>query len=174
VIAAARRSLSQLLVAALLVGPLGGCATSASSSSAGGLPNFDLPDLDGNSVRLSDHLGKDVVYLDFWASWCAPCQAQMPQLEALYQRYREKGFVVLGIAMDDPTTVTQVAPAAHRVGVTFPVLLDSQSRAVSLYNSGKSAPYGVLIDRQGHIATQHSGYTPGDERALEAEIQKSL
>ena len=155
---------------------LAGCVTPSSSGSApqGGLPSFELLDLDGNSVRLADHLGKEVVYLDFWASWCAPCQAQMPQLEALYQRYRERGFVVFGVAMDDPTTVGQVAPAAHRVGATFPILLDSQGRAVTLFNPGKSAPYGVLIDRKGHIVEQHVGYAPGDERSLEARIQSIL
>jgi peroxiredoxin len=160
----------------LLAVCLAGCATPSANGSAqqGGLPSFELLDLDGNSVRLSDHLGKDIVYLDFWASWCAPCQAQMPQLEALYQRYRPRGFLVLGVAMDDPTTVGQVAPAAHRVGATFPILLDSQGRAVTLFNPGKSAPYGVLIDRSGHIVDQHSGYAPGDERSLEARIQSIL
>lgn len=141
---------------------------------ASGLPDFELVDLDGSPVRLSDYLGKNVVYLDFWASWCAPCQLEMPQLETLYQRYKGQGLVVLGVAMDDPTTVTQVAPAAHRTGVTFPILLDSQSRAVALYNQGKSAPFGVLIDRQGKIVSQRGGYAPGDERVLEAEIQKSF
>jgi cytochrome c biogenesis protein CcmG/thiol:disulfide interchange protein DsbE len=153
-----------------------GCVTPSGSGTApqGALPSFELLDLDGNSVRLADHLGKDVVYLDFWASWCGPCQTQMPQLEALYQRYRERGFVVLGVAMDDPTTVGQVAPAAHRVGATFPILLDSQGRAVTLFNPGKSAPYGVLIDRHGQIVEQHSGYAPGDERSLESKIQSIL
>jgi cytochrome c biogenesis protein CcmG/thiol:disulfide interchange protein DsbE len=161
--------------ALLLLPWLGACATpNSASTGGGGLPSFELLDLDGNSVRLSDHLGKDVVYLDFWASWCAPCQTQMPQLEALYQKYKERGFLVLGVAMDDPTTVGQVAPAAHKTGATFPILLDSQGRAVTLFNPGKSAPYGVLIDRTGRIVTQHGGYAPGDERSLEAEIQRSL
>ncbi|MHB1845688.1 MAG: TlpA family protein disulfide reductase [Deltaproteobacteria bacterium] len=155
---------------------LAGCATSsgARSTAASGLPDFELQDLDGTPVRLSDYVGKDLVYLDFWASWCGPCQAELPQLEALYEKYKGRGLVVLGVAMDDPSTIGAVAPVARKDGLTFPILLDSQSRAVTLYNGGRSAPYGVLIDRQGHVAAQHGGYTPGDEKTLEAEIQKRL
>ncbi len=167
---------SSLALLALAAG-LAGCATSGPAGGAKGgssIPDFELADLDGNPVRLSDYLGKSVVYLDFWASWCGPCQTELPQLERLFEKYKGRGLVVLGVAMDDPTTVGAVAPAAHKDGITFPVLLDTQSRAVSLYDGDRSAPYGVLIDRTGRIAAQHGGYTPGDERTLEAEIQKRL
>jgi peroxiredoxin len=150
------------------------CATPGTHASTAGLPSFELPDLDGNSVRLSDYLGKDVVFLDFWASWCQPCHAEMPHLQTLYDKYRDRGFIVLGIAMDDTTTTSQVAPSARKDGIRFPVLLDTQSRAVTLYNPGKSAPYGVLIDRKGRVVHQRAGYTPGDEGPLEVEIQKNL
>jgi peroxiredoxin len=138
------------------------------------LPDFELSDTDGNSVKLSDYLGKQVVYLDFWASWCGPCQLELPQLESLYEKYKGQGFVVLGVAMDDTTTVGAVAPVARKDGLTFPVLLDAQSRAVALYNGNKSAPYGVLIDRRGRIVEQRAGYTPGDERKLEAQLVAEL
>ncbi|MHB8421101.1 MAG: peroxiredoxin family protein [Myxococcales bacterium] len=155
-----------------------GCATAQGSASRGaeasGLPDFELSDTDGNAVKLSDYLGKEVVYLDFWASWCGPCQLELPQLQALYEKYRDQGFVVLGVAMDDPTTVGAVAPVARKDGLTFPVLLDAQSRAVALYNGSKSAPYGVLIDRRGRIVEQRAGYTPGDERRLEAQLLTEL
>jgi peroxiredoxin len=164
--------------AALLASTLLGCATTAPTSApatnSGGLADFELSDTDGSPVRLSDFLGKQVVYLDFWASWCGPCMSELPQLEALYEKYKGQGFVILGVAMDDPTTVGSVAPVARKQGLTFPVLLDAQSRAVALYNTNRSAPYGVLIDRKGHIATQHAGYTPGDERLLETQVTAAL
>lgn len=172
------------LLTALATLVLGGCATAgatstaqakpAKASRATGLPDFELSDTDGAPVRLSDFVGKEVVYIDFWATWCGPCQAELPQLQSLYERYRAKGFVVLGVAMDDTSTSGAVASVARKDGLTFPVLLDAQSRAVSLFNPGKTAPYGLLIDRTGRIVEQRGGFTPGDERTLEAEIQKSL
>jgi peroxiredoxin len=169
--------------AGLLALVLGGCATSAASgstaptasaSNSGGLADFELADTDGSPVRLSSFLGKQVVYVDFWASWCGPCMSELPQLEALYEKYKDQGFVILGVAMDDPTTVGSVAPVARKQGLTFPVLLDAQSRAVALDNTNRSAPYGVLIDRKGHIVEQHAGYTPGDERKLETLVTAAL
>ncbi len=159
----------------LLLG-LWGCAAGQASArgEASGLPDFELSDTDGSPVRLSDYAGKDVIYLDFWASWCGPCQLELPQLQALYQKYGPKGFVVLAVSMDDPTTVGAVAPVARKNGLTFPVLLDSQSRAGALYNSGHAAPYGVLIGRDGRVIEQHGGYTPGDERRIEALVVAAL
>src|SRR4051812_18502834 len=80
-------------------GTAGGGATARSSP--GSAPDFTLRDLAGRDVRLSDYQGKNVVLLDFWATWCVPCEAALPHIEELYQRYKDNGLVVLGIAMDD-------------------------------------------------------------------------
>jgi peroxiredoxin len=146
----------------------------ASTGSVGSLPDFRLPDVDGNVVRLSDYVGKKVILLDFWATWCGPCADELPHLEALYKKYGGQGFLVIGIAMDDTTTMGSVAPFARRYGLTFPVALDNESRAVSLYNTTKTAPYLVLIDRQGKIVQQRGGYTPGDEKVVETWVQQQL
>jgi peroxiredoxin len=162
-------------VGALAAGLLA-CATSHSGAkSSGSLPDFQLPDTQGNTLVLSELTASSkVVYLDFWATWCGPCGAEMPKLEAFYQKYKDQGLVVVGVSMDDPSTMGAVNSYVRRMGISFPVVVDTESRVVQLYNTTRSAPYGVLISRNGHIVAEHGGYTPGDEIALEEEIKKQL
>jgi peroxiredoxin len=145
----------------------GGGGRSAAGAQA---PDFTLRDYEGRQVSLAEHFGKRVVLLDFWATWCVPCEAEMPHLERLYQRYRDQGFVIYAVAMDGPETVASVGPLARRLGVTFPVLLDEETRVTAIYNPHRTAPLSVLIDRQGRIVKTHQGYVAGDEVTLEREI----
>jgi len=153
-----------------------GCATTQSSTQGGSaLADFSLADVSGREVRLSDLVAhQQIIYLDFWATWCGPCVAEMPHLERLYETYKDRGLVVLGISMDDPTTMGTVASYVHRNGLTFPVAIDMDSRVTGIYNSTRSAPYGVLIDRSGKIVDEHPGYSPGDELSLETKIKEHL
>jgi peroxiredoxin len=165
----------------LLIGvlALGGCASTAGhvarqSSSAGAqASDFTLRDLDGRDVHLSDYFGK-VVLIDFWATWCVPCAAELPQLQKLYAQDQDAGFVVLGIAMDGPESVAQVAPFARRYGLTFPVLLDEETRVVNVYNPKRVAPMTVLIDRHGLIARVRNGYNAGDEKLIADDVANLL
>jgi peroxiredoxin len=136
--------------------------------------DFNLRDVDGKNVQLSDYLGKNVVLLDFWATWCVPCGAELPHLEALYQEKKDKGLVVLGIAMDGPETVAQVGPFARRYNLSFPVLLDEETRVVGVYNPKRTAPLNVLIDRKGQIARVRSGYNAGDEKLIADDVASLL
>jgi peroxiredoxin len=164
-----------LVLGALALG-LVACATgsSATKKSGSSLPDFQLADIQGSTLTLSGLVAEHkVVYLDFWATWCGPCTAEMPKLEAFYQKYKDQGFVVLGVSMDDPSTMGAVNSYVRRMGLSFPVVVDTESRAVQLYNVTRSAPYGVLI-ANGRIVMEHGGFTPGDEIALEDEIKKQL
>jgi peroxiredoxin len=137
-------------------------------------PDFELPTLDGKTARLSDHLGKDVVLIDFWATFCDPCLAAMPHLDELYKKHKDKGFVVYGISIDGPDSLGLVKTEVAKLGVSFPILLDSETRVVALYNPKTSAPYSVLIGRDGNIIVKKEGYTTGDSGALDRDVEAVL
>ncbi len=141
---------------------------------AGKVPDLRLESLDGDMFTLSDHVGSSVILMSFWATWCAPCLEELPHLEALYQQRKNDGLLVVAISMDEPSTMAQVVPTARRLGLTMPVLIDSQGRAARLYNHEKDAPKTVIINKQGQIAYQAKGYIPGDELKLAQKIHKLL
>ena len=167
-----RTSLAAALAALCL-----SCAAAGGGSgtrSSGRAPDFTLRDVDGRTVHLSDYLGKQVVLLDFWATWCTPCAGELPHLQRLYQTYRDQGFVVLAVAMDGPETMADVTPFARRHGLTFPVLLDEETRVVGAFNPRRAAPLNVLIARDGTIAGVREGFGEGDEQQLEGDIRRLL
>ena len=137
-------------------------------------PDFELPRLDGGSERLSDHFGKDVVLVDFWATFCKPCLRAMPELDALYRARQGRGFVVLGVSIDGPGSTADVQAEVARLGISFPILLDQESRAVALYNPRASAPFSVLIGRDGRVLAQREGYTTGAHASLERDVDAAL
>ncbi len=132
-------------------------------------PGFTLRDINAKNVSLSDFKGQ-VVLLQFWATWCGPCQAEMPSLQKFYTELKDKGFTVLSISIDDARASSMVKPLIMKNRYTFPVLLDTQTTVVAQYNPGKQIPYSVLIDREGRIQSVHMGYNPGDENGLRTEI----
>jgi peroxiredoxin len=167
------------LLFGLALGLLLGCgpappASSVPGGSAARPPDFELPRLDGGTERLSTHFGKDVVLVDFWATFCKPCLRAMPELDALYRARKPQGFVVLGVSIDGPGSSADVQAAVARLGVSFPILLDQESRAVALYNPRASAPFSVLIGRDGAVLAQREGYTTGSHDALERDIDAAL
>lgn len=116
--------------------------------------DFALPDLHGKTVRLSDLRGK-VVLLNVWATWCYPCRAEMPSMNALYQDYRPQGFEILAISMDVPGAKV-VAPFVAEYELTFPVLLDPEG-TVSMRLLGGGIPTSYVLDKRGQIAAMEVG-----------------
>lgn len=151
-----------------------GAKSATSTTTATSAQDFSGRDIDGKTVRLSDYLGKQVVLLDFWSTYCEPCKAEIPHLRRMYDAHKAKGFVVMGIAMDGPETVAEVPAFAKRNGMTFPVVLDEDSTIASIYNPKKSAPLTVLINKQGQIVRVHEGYNSGDEETLEKHVRELL
>jgi peroxiredoxin len=144
-------------------------------ASSGSAPDFSLPALDGQTVRLSDFTSKNqVVLIDFWSTTCDPCLVEMPHLVDLYKKHKEQGFVVLAVSLDGPESRAQVSSVAHDKGMIFPVLLDEETTVVARYNPKREMPFAVLIGKNGSIVHKRGGYQPGDEKTLAVEIEKAL
>jgi peroxiredoxin len=111
--------------------------------------DFTLPDLAGRSWRLRDLKGK-VVLVNFWATWCPPCRKEMPDLEALYAEYKDKGLVVLAVSDEERAKVEPFIAARK---YTFPVLLD-EGRKVSEALRIEGIPKTFIYDREGRLAAQ--------------------
>jgi len=118
-------------------------------------PDFALPTLDGGSVRMADLRGK-VVLLNFWATWCPPCEAEMPDLDALYRTYGEsQGLVVLGVNLQEDAG--KVAPFVRERNLGFPILLDADGHLTSQVYHVRPLPTSFIIDRQGYIRDVWNG-----------------
>ncbi|HCU23854.1 MAG TPA: hypothetical protein DF383_02460 [Deltaproteobacteria bacterium] len=134
-------------------------------------PDFSLSDRRGQSTTLSEFRGK-VVLLNFWATWCGPCQHEMPSLEALYERYREKNFVVLGVSLDEEGWVA-IDAFLKQVPVQFPILLDSVQKTSELYQVYR-IPETYLIDAQGKIVDKFVGPQDYDQDLFYKKIERFL
>jgi peroxiredoxin len=136
--------------------------------------DFVLKDLEGNPVRLSDHLGKSVILIDFWATWCVPCVKELVHFQRFHEQYKDKGLLILALTVDGPESIALVRPFVKRYKYTFPVLFDTESKVIALYNPRVIMPYTVLIGRDGMIHGVHQGYSLGDEKVIEQEILRLL
>jgi len=147
-----------------------------STAAANGMlaPDFELSTLGGGHERLSDRRGKDVVLIDFWATFCEPCLLALPELDALYQRERSRGFVVFAISIDEAASNSRVRNQVSKLGLSYPILLDPDTRVVSLYNPRATAPYSVLVGRDGRILRRQEGYTTGERENLEHAVDEAL
>jgi peroxiredoxin len=111
-------------------------------------PNFTLKNLDGKEISLSEFRGKHVL-VNFWATWCGPCKIEMPSLEALYKRFKDKNFALLAIS-NDMFGANIVRPFVKAHKINFPVLLDQRLKVSNAFGV-VSLPTTFMIDPQGKI-----------------------
>ena len=143
--------------------------TSSFSKSQEKASNFRLPDLKGKQTELNEYIGKGLVVLDFWASWCKPCVKFLPKLQEIYEKYKKYGLTIIGINQDGPRNRSKINPFIKSQGISFPILFDDNSEVMRRYRI-VSLPATVIISSKGNILKVHKGYRAGDEKLLEKEI----
>jgi cytochrome c biogenesis protein CcmG/thiol:disulfide interchange protein DsbE len=140
-----------------------------SSGARKAAPPFKLKDSSGGEAKLADFKGK-VVLLNFWATWCGPCEVEIPWFIEFEQKYKDRGFAVVGVSFDDDGWIS-VRPymAAHKINYRIAIGSDELSQ---MYGGVDSLPTSFIIDRSGRIAATHVGLV--DKRDYQNEILKLL
>lgn len=123
-----------------------------------------------DTVRLSDYRGK-LVWLDFWASWCGPCRKSLPAYQQLWQRYRQLGFEVLAVSLDEDRAAAQGMVEPLSLGYTL--LWDGEQRSPAQFGV-RAMPMAFLIDASGKVVWSHAGFRPGDEVEIARQIEARL
>lgn len=133
-------------------------------------PEIGASDLSGRAVSMASLKGK-VVMVDFWASWCAPCKQELPVLDALYKKYRGKGFEIIGVNQDESAESARKFLSSQPL--SFPIVHD-RGRAVANRYAPSKMPSSFLIDRKGIVRYVHGGFKSDDRPKLEAQISELL
>ncbi|MFQ5457351.1 MAG: TlpA family protein disulfide reductase [Myxococcota bacterium] len=142
-----------LLILAAIAG-VTACGGSPAPPEANLMPEISLEDLAGKEVPLSRYRGK-ILLVDFWATWCAPCEESIPHLVKLQERFRDQGFDVLGIALDVGGAKV-VGPFVKKRKVNYPVLLGDEGTARA-FGGIMGVPTSFIIDRDGRIVRRFTG-----------------
>src|SRR5215813_858582 len=123
-------------------------------------PELKLKDVEGRALRLSDYKGK-VVLLNFWATWCAPCRAEMPDLIKWQRKYKSQGLQVIGVTYP-PEELAEVREFIKRVEVNYPVAL-GEEQTKAMFDKGENLPVTVVIDKKGMVRKVIQGIIFPDE-----------
>ena len=134
---------------------------------------FNVETIENEQLVFTEINKKGPVLVNFWALWCKPCRAEMRHLENLYEKYKDKGFTIIGVNQDTPRSLAKVKSFVSTHGVNFPIALDPDQEIFQQFN-GQSIPLSVLYNNQGEVVYKHVGYLPGDEIELEEEIKNVL
>jgi peroxiredoxin len=134
-------------------------------------PPIDLERLDGKRFILSDHVGKEIVMLDMWATWCGPCRRELPLLAEIADDYRSKGVVLYAINLNEEKKAVDEFVKQEKLNV--PVVLDPDGNAGNAYGAD-SIPLLVLVDKEGLVQAVHVGYSPDFKTTLRKELDGLL
>lgn len=135
-------------------------------------PGFTLLTLDGGRASLAGHRDKLVV-LNFWATWCQPCTVEMPSLEALWQRYRDLGLIVVGVCVDRGAPKALLEPYVRNLKLTFPILLDPDSKTSDRWRV-TALPATFLVRPGGEVAGVAMGARAWNSDEMRALVERLL
>lgn len=133
--------------------------------------SFEVPSRQGKKIKLKDFEGK-VLLINFWATWCGPCRQEMPSLEALYRRYQDQGFVVLGISLD-PGGWEDISNFLKELPLSFPIAWDEGDRVSEQYQVFR-IPETYLLDRKGVIRAKIVGPQNYNQKLFFQKVEKLL
>ena len=131
--------------------------------------DFTADDIDGNEVVLSSYLEKGPVMLGFWSSRCTACRELQRNMKILYEKYKSYNFTYIAVNVDNQKSVSKVKSFVSVNGFTFPVILDTDEKIFESY-SGSAIPYYLFISKDKEVTNSTLGYTNGDEKMIEEEI----
>lgn len=117
-------------------------------------PNWTLKDINGRQIRFQDYQGK-VVLLNFWATWCAPCLAEIPQLKRWQRRYSKAGLQIIGITYP-PQTKREISSFVRKRKITYPIILGTTENK-SYFTTSETLPFTIVLDRKGNIHAMIEG-----------------
>lgn len=145
-------------------------STAAMAEVSGTAPDFTLKSRSGDNLRLEDLRG-EVIMLNFWASWCGPCRQEMPHMDAIEKEFRDYGFRVLAVNVDQHRDDAE--QFLESVPVDFAILWDHNSTVSERYDV-QAMPTTVMIDRDGKARYIHHGYQPGYEDDYREQIRELI
>lgn len=135
--------------------------------------NFVFNDLQNKAQSFDELKGEKLTLIDFWASWCKPCNKAIPELNKIYTANHKKGVNLIGINCDGPRSTAKVGPLSKALQIEYPVLLDLNSQLMNELNLS-AFPTLLMVNSSGKIVWIHEGYVPGDELIIQKEIDKQL
>jgi thiol-disulfide isomerase/thioredoxin len=148
-------------------------AAAAPSTDVGAtMPPYQATMLDGKPFDLAAERGRNVVFLNLWATWCGPCRFEIPQLEKMHAKYAPRGFEVVGVSVDEGGAEA-VKSFIKEQPIGYPIALDPSVKIANILQT-TVLPTSVLIDRNGKIVWRRIGALMGPDATLDAAIEKAL
>lgn len=135
--------------------------------------NFRLKDITNTYRSFEELKGTRLTVIDFWATWCKPCKEGIPELNKIYQTFKDRGVNVIGINCDGPRSVSKVMPMVNSLQIKYSILLDINSEVMNKL-SLSAFPTLILVDPSGKIVWIHEGFVEGDTRTITSQIEKYL